>query len=84
MMAPLAIQNRKIQFIQSFLKVEDVDVISKLEELLSKTKQKQLTHYASKPLTKKILNKMIDNAEDDSKKGRLTRAEDVLKQIEKW
>lgn len=83
-MAPLAIQNRKIQFIQSFLKVEDVYVISKLEELLSKTKQKQLKQYAAKPLTKKAFNKMIDNAEDDSKKGKLTRVEDVLKQIEKW
>lgn len=83
-MSALTIQTRKIQFIQSFLKVNDDDVISKFEELLLKAREKQLKQYISKPLTKKALNKLIDKAEDDKVQGKLTKAEDLLKQIEKW
>ena len=83
-MSALTIQNRKIQFIQNFLKVNDDDVITKFEELLLKAREKQLKQYVSKPLSKKELNKLIDKAEDDKSKGKLTKAEDLLKQIEKW
>ena len=83
-MSALTIQNRKIQFIQSFLKVNDDDIISKFEELLSKAREKQLKQYVSAPLTKKALNKLIDKAEQDKLKGKLTKAEDLLKGIEKW
>lgn len=83
-MSALSIQNRKIQFIQNFLKVNDDGVISKFEELLLKAREKQLKHYASEPLTKKALNTLINNAEKDNLKGKLTKAEDLLNQIEKW
>lgn len=83
-MSDLTIQKRKIQFIQSFLKVNDDGVISIFEELLLKARAKQLKQYVSKPLTKKALNKLIDKAEDDSTHSKLTKAEDLLKQIEKW
>ncbi len=83
-MSDLTIQKRKIQFIQSFLKVNDDDVISLFEELLLKSRAKQLKQYVAKPLTKNALNKLIDKAEDDKVKGKLTKAEDLLKQIEKW
>ena len=83
-MSDLTIQKRKIQFIQSFLKVNDDDIISIFEELLLKARVKQLKQYVAKPLTKKALNKLIDKAEGDSIHGKLTKAEDLLKQIEKW
>jgi hypothetical protein len=83
-MSAVTIQNRKIQFIQNFLKVNDDSVISIFEELLLKAREKQLKQYSSEPLSKKALNKLIDSAEEDNIKGKLTTAEDLLKQIEKW
>lgn len=83
-MATLTIQNRKLQFIQSFLKVEDSEIIAKFEALLLKAREKELKQYISKPLSKKGFNELIDKAEKDSKYGKLTKAEDLLKDVEKW
>jgi len=83
-MTALALQSRKLNFIQEFLKVDDANIISTLENLLHKNREKQLKQYFAKPLTKKEFNNLIDNAEADRKQGKLTKAEDVLKQIDKW
>ena len=83
-MATVALHSRKLNFIQEFLKVEDLNVISTLEDFLHKSREKQLKKYFAKPLSKKEFNKLIDSAENDRKQGKVIKTEDLLKQIDNW
>jgi len=60
--------NRKLVFIQTFLKVQDEVLISSSEQLLNE-KQNQLNSFI--PMTKERLNNEIDLALEDSKNKRL-------------
>jgi hypothetical protein len=77
------IEARKIEFIQEFLKLQSEDAISKLEKILRKEKNDS-DNRKVKPMSDHELNKRIDKSMDDSKNGRLTEANDLLAEIEKW
>lgn len=77
------IQLRKINFVQEFLRLDNEQVIAKLEKLLTAEKKK-LNKRELKPFTIEEFNKRADEAEADAKAGRVTRAEDLLKEIETW
>ena len=77
------IETRKIEFIQKFLKIQNEEVISRLENMLRK-EIKSSDKDELKPMTVEELNTRIDKSMDDSKKGRIVEASDLKAKIEKW
>lgn len=77
------LEARKISFIQEFLRLQNEQVISSLEQLLRKEKA-QLMENELQPMTLSEFNEDIDKAMDDSKHGRMTKAEELKGVIKKW
>ncbi len=75
------LQSRKIQFVQDFLKLQSEEAISRLEKLLKKEK-KNLIGEEIKPMTKKELNKGIDQSEADFKNNRFKKSSELLSKYE--
>ena len=75
--------DRKLRFVQEFLRVTDEEIIGKLEQLLGSERKKKISKELD-PLTMDELNKKIDQSEDDFKKGRFNETKDLLKNVEKW
>jgi len=76
------IQSRKIDFIQKFLKIQNEELISRLEKLLRSNKSKEKT--VVKPMTVAELNSRIDKSMADSKNNKLTSSNDLIAEVEKW
>ena len=77
------IEARKIEFIQEFLKLQSEEAITRLEKVLKKEKKLSVNREIQ-PMTKKEFNKRIDKSMKDSKEGKLTEANDLMAEIEKW
>lgn len=75
------IQTRKIEFIQEFLKLQNEELISRLEDLLRASKSK---NDDFKQMKIDELNSRIDQSINDSKNDRLTNSDDLIAEIEKW
>jgi len=75
------IQTRKIEFIQEFLKLQNEELISRLENLLRASKSK---NDDFKQMTTDELNSRVDQSMNDSKNDRLTNSDDLIAEIEKW
>lgn len=76
------IQSRKIDFIQEFLKIQNEELISRLEKLMRSDKTKEKTVF--NPMSVEELNSRIDKSMVDSKNNRLTSSNDLVAEIEKW
>lgn len=77
------LEARKISFIQEFLRLQNEQVISSLEQLLRKERA-QLMENDLKPMTLREYKDDIDKAMDDSKNGRMTKAEELKAGFKKW
>ena len=77
------IVDRKLRFVQEFLRITDEEIIGKLEQLLSSERKKKISKEFV-PMTMEEFNKRLDQSEDDFKNGRFTETDDVLKLIETW
>ena len=75
--------DRKLRFVQEFLRIADDEIIDKLEKLLGSERKKKISKELD-PLTMDELNKRIDQSEDDFKKGKFIETKDLLKNIETW
>jgi hypothetical protein len=73
------IQDRKVHFVQEFLRVADDELVTKLEKLLSIERKKKLDEEM-RPMTLKEFNEIIDKSEDDFANGRVTEARNLLSQ----
>ena len=71
------IQTRKIEFVQSFLKLQSEQIISQFEKLLNKTK-KSNPEEEFKPFTIEELNERISKSEDDFENGRYKTTSQLL------
>jgi hypothetical protein len=76
------IQSRKIDFIQEFLKIQNEELITRLEKLLRSSTSNEKTII--KPMTVTELNSRIDKSIADSKNNKLTSSDDLIAEIEKW
>lgn len=74
----MTIVDRKLRFVQEFLRIADDEIIDKLEKLLGSERKKKISKRLD-PLTMDELNKRIDQSEDDFKKGRYCETKDLLK-----
>lgn len=77
------LQTRKLNFIQEFLRLNNEKLIAKLEKILKSEKVKSYEEKIS-PLSEDELNRIIDEAEKDSKEGKLTSAIELRKEIDSW
>ena len=77
------LQLRKIHFVQEFLRLNNEQVVDKLEALLRKEKTKLYSNDL-KPYSVEEFNAMIDRAEEDSKNNRLINARQLKKEITSW
>lgn len=77
------IEARKIEFVQEFFKLRSEKAISKFEKLLEKEKEQNSIDNVE-PMTSVELNARVDKSLQDSKNGKLTEANDLLAEIEKW
>lgn len=75
--------DRKLKFVQEFLRIADEDIIIKLEQLLHSERIKKASEELS-PMSMDEFNKKIDQSEEDFKNGKFTEADDLLKSIESW
>ena len=75
------IQTRKLEFIKEFLKLQNEELITRLENLLLTSKSK---NDDFKQMTIDELNSRVDQSMSDSKNDRLTNSDDLIAEIEKW
>lgn len=74
------LETRKLSFIQEFLRIKNEEIVIGLENLLRKRKMEQYENEL-KPMDLKQYNDEIDQALDDSKNDRVTKATELK---EKW
>ena len=77
-----AIQTRKIEFVQHFLRLTQESSINRFENLLKEERLQQIEKEINKPMTIKKFNASIDKAEEDDKNGRMTSAKKLLKDLD--
>lgn len=77
------LETRKISFVQEFLRLQNEEIVSGLEKLLRK-KKAELIEKNLKPMSLDQYNAEIDQAMEDSKKGRMIKASDLKEKIQKW
>ncbi len=75
------IQSRKIDFIQEFLKIQNEELISRLEKILLSNKSDEST---LKPMSETEFNYRIDKSITDSNNNKTTSSDDLIVEIEKW
>lgn len=71
------LQTRKLNFIQDFLKLESEKAIAQFEKLLQK-------ETSSPTMSRKEFKRRYEASNEDSKNGRVTEAQDLISEIEKW
>lgn len=77
------IKSRKIKFIQEFLKLQSEEVLSHLEEVLSK-EMNAFSDSDFEPMSIQEFNARIDASMKDSESGHLIKANDLKAKIKKW
>ena len=77
------IQERKIHFIQEFLKYSNDNLLSRFEELLQQEREKSLENEI-KPMTLEEYEGRIDRALDDVKKNKVKSARNLKNEIATW
>ena len=76
------IQTRKIVFVQEFLKLQNEELLTRLERLIRTGKLTENSNF--EPMTVAELKKRIEQSLDDSRNNRLTTSSDLMTEIEKW
>jgi hypothetical protein len=79
----MTIQNRKINFIQNFLELENEEAIGLLEKSLNLVMDKSNKDRLA-PYSVEEFNNIIDQAELDKKTGNFITTEELKKQISTW
>lgn len=74
------IRTRKYDFLQEFMKINDLTVITAFEKLLVILKSDD----NNSPMTAEALNRRIDQSMQDSKNGRIISAEKLKEQVQQW
>ncbi|WP_194851802.1 hypothetical protein [Nonlabens antarcticus] len=77
------LEARKIEFVQEFLRLQNEEIISGLEELL-RNKKVDLLERSFQPMSMEQYNLEMDQAVKDSEDGRMIEVNDLKAKIEKW
>jgi len=77
------LQERKIHFVQEFLRLNSEEIIHKLESTL-KAEKKKATSKTLIPFTIEEFNKKINRAENDATNGRVLTTKELKKEMKSW
>ena len=77
------LQERKIHFVQEFLRLNSEEIIHKLEDTL-KAEKKKMSKRKLTPFTLEELNEKIERAEDDIRNGRVLTTAELKEQMKSW
>ncbi len=75
------LESRKLSFIQEFLRLQNEEVISRLENILRKDK-KNSDDRMFEPMTQNELNNRIDKSESDFENKRYKSSSELLAKYE--
>lgn len=73
------IQARKLHFIQEFLKVQSEEVLTRLENILTKSEKAEF-----KPMSMEQFNTEIDKSYKDSISGNVITSQELKEEIKEW
>jgi len=77
------LETRKITFVQEFLRLQNEEIVSGLEDLLQKKKAEQYEQKLQ-PMSVEQFNNEIDEALLDSTENRIISATDLKNKAKKW
>lgn len=77
------LQARKIYFVQEFLRLQDEEIIGGLESYLKKKKIEMIEKNLT-PMSIEQFKQEIDQALTDVEEGRMIKASDLKKKVQKW
>ena len=77
------LQTRKITFVQEFLRLQNEEIVSGLEDFLRK-KKIELFEENLTPMSIEQFNQEIDQSLMDSKEDRVTSAKELKEKVRKW
>lgn len=78
------VDSKKLHVIEEFLKVQNEDVIDKIESILKEENMKVLQEVVSPAYSEREFNEMIDRAEEDAAQGKVYTSKELKKQIQSW
>ena len=78
------VEIRKLHFIEELLKVDNEDIIKKLESILKIERFRILEKDLGQPMTTKAFNEMIDRSEEDVKEGKVLSSKELKKKVQSW
>ena len=79
-----SVEIKKLHLIEEFLKIQDADLINKIEILMNEERLKALELALNQPISEEELNRMIDQAEKDATEGRIFNTKEVQDKIRTW
>lgn len=77
------LEARKISFVQEFLRLQNEEVIIRLENLLHE-KKTELLDLEMNPMSFDQFNREIDQSLNDAGQSRIVSAKDLKSRIQKW
>jgi hypothetical protein len=77
------IQTRKINFVQEFLRLRNIKLITKLEKILLEDKARDYEANL-KPLSIDNFNNMINKSIEDANQGNVVSPRDLKESVKKW
>lgn len=77
------LEARKISFVQEFLRLQNEEVITALENFLHKRKA-EMTDENMSPMSVEQLNAETDLSIEDALEGRIIKASSLKDKIRKW
>jgi hypothetical protein len=80
----VTVERKKLHLIEEFLKIQNEDIINKIESIINEERHKSLKDEFNTPFSTKEFDEMIDQAEADATNGRVYSTNDLKKQIQSW
>lgn len=77
------LQTRKLTFVKEFLNIQSEDIVDRFEKMLKKEKNRS-NEKDFQPMTLDEFNKRVEQSMLDSKNGKLTNIDELIKEIEEW
>lgn len=77
------LQTRKLTFVREFLNIQNEDIVDRFEKMLKKEKSRSIENDIQ-PMALDEFYKRIDQSMLDSKHGKLTDIDKLIKEIEEW
>jgi len=79
----MTVETRKLNLIEEFIKIEDEDIITQMEELVLDNKRRRYEQRLN-PMRMEEFHSMIEQSRNEIENGLVTSQEDLKKEIKSW